>query len=131
MSKLKYFFNNGRFTALGLSGRSTDELEIDLGLKTNGTLTADTYSAEITDGKCKICLSRLPDGVYTPYIVSDGKRMRADGFEKKNGTVILPPLPNAEVRALTEGLAEARGRISRLEEAVRILSDRVSHPTIF
>lgn len=131
MIRINCFLNGDRFTALSICGKRADALEIDLGCKINGTLTADAYSAVISDGKCRLDLECMPDGIYLPYIVSDGRRLRADGFKKQSGSVSLLPLSESEVRTLIKKQLATEERISRLEELTRIMSDKISHSTIF
>lgn len=131
MSKIKYFLNGDRFTALECVGKKTDGLEIDLGCNINGTLIADSYSAELTDGKCVLNLCRMPDGAYAPYIISDGRHIRADGFEKRDGAVCLPPLGDKELRRLMKKQLDCEERIKSLENSTRAMSDKISHTTIF
>ena len=104
----------GNFGVSTTFKRGDSELCVKLGAGRRGTLKIGEVSAEVKGGCATLCLSPLPDGIYTPVFSTDSGEVRLEAIRKLGEKLTRHPTD----RNLTVNMLD---RIERLEECVSSL----------
>lgn len=131
MSIIRYRMTGGRLAAVEFRERRSDGLGFIFNGITDGVLTVGDARAAVSGGECTVPLLNIKDGTVIPTLISDGRRISLDGFEKR-GRIIKPlPLSDAEVRALLEQCSSLEERLTSAERLLKRLSSKIESSTIF
>ena len=99
-------------------GRDERQAELIFSSLKGGELILDGYRVPMNRGVCRLPLTAIPDGVYSPVLITEGRRISVEGFLKQGSTISPLPTEDAVIRRLIERVRLCERTIATMQERI-------------
>ena len=99
--------------------------------KLNGFLTFSALSAPICDGRCRLDTSSVPDGEYTPKVITESESIPLTPVIKAQRHLRAASCDDVYIRSLSKKLRALEKRSAAAEERIEELYKKVCGTTLF
>ena len=131
MNTVKYRYADGEFIISEFSPGRDGRVRLVFEGARDGALMLGDHTAEIEAGEITLQLSKIGDGETVPILISEGKKITAEGFVISGNLITPLPFSSEKSRKMLFKEEALERRIARLETMCEQMSNKISHSTIF
>ena len=121
--------NEGEITSL--IDDASGSAEFIFNEKPDAFLVFSAVSAPIHDGKCRLDISSIPDGEYTPRVITESESIPLTPVIKAQKHLRVASCDDTYIRALSQKLRALEKRSAAAEERIEELYKKVYGTSLF